>query len=111
VQTTTVLRVRATDEGETVIKFRSKTMLALGAGLGYLAGSPKGREQTQKWLEQLKRLRNDPATRRNVDEAVKTVKEQTTKLADKVQGASSAGHSDPIADDAPVSASDTGAGI
>jgi hypothetical protein len=100
--------VRATDEGETVIKFRSKTMLALGVGLGYLAGSPKGREQTQKWLEQLKRLRNDPATRRNVDEAVKTVKEQTTKLADKVQGAS---HSDPIADDAPASASDTGAGI
>jgi hypothetical protein len=94
-----------------VIKFRSKTMLALGVGVGYLAGSPKGREQTQKWLEQLKRLRNDPATKRNVDEAVKTVREQTTKLADKVQGASGGGHSEPTPDDAPVSASDTGAGI
>lgn len=91
-----------------MIKFRSKTMLALGVGLGYLAGSPKGRAQTQKWLEQLKRLRDDPATKRNVDEAVKTVKEQATNLADKVSGSS---QSEPVADDAPASASDKGAGI
>jgi hypothetical protein len=91
-----------------LIKLRSKTMLAIGVGLGYLAGSPKGRAQTQKWLEQLKRLREDPATRRNVDEAVRTVKDQTTKLAEKVSGAA---HSDPVADDAPASASDRGAGI
>ncbi len=91
-----------------MIKFRSKTMLAIGAGLGYLAGSPKGRAQTQKWLEQLKRMRDDPATRRNVDEAVKTVKDQTTKLAEKV---STAKNSEPVTDDAPASASDKGAGI
>lgn len=93
-----------------MIKLRSKTMLAIGAGLGYLAGSPKGRAQTQKWLEQLKRVRDDPATKRNVDEAVKTVKDQTTKLAEKV---SNAKRSDNFGDlgDAPASADDKGAGI
>lgn len=91
-----------------MIKFRSKTMLAIGVGLGYLAGSPKGRAQTQQWLEQLKRFRDDPATRRNVDEALKTVKDQATNLADKVSGST---ETEPLADDAPASASDTGAGI
>ncbi len=92
-----------------MIKLRSKTMLVIGAGLGYLAGSPKGRAQTQKWLEQLKRLRDDPATKRNVDEAVKTVKDQTTKLAEKV---SKATHPDDMdIDTGPVSAGDKGAGI
>jgi hypothetical protein len=90
-----------------LIKLRSKTMLAIGVGLGYLAGSPKGREQTQKWLEQLKRMRNDPATKRNVDEAVKTVKDQTTKLAEKV---SSATHSHD-GSGTPASGQDKGAGI
>lgn len=89
-----------------MIKLRSKTMLAIGVGIGYLAGSPKGREQTHKWLEQLKQMRNDPATKRNVDEAVKTVKDQTTKLAEKVSGAKNA-HDDGT----PAGASDTGAGI
>jgi len=91
-----------------LFKLRSKAMLAVGVGLGYLAGSPKGREQTQKWLEQLKQLRDDPATKRNVDEAVKTVKDQSSKLADKVSGST---QSEPVADDAPASASDIGAGI
>ena len=90
-----------------MIKLRSKTMLAIGVGLGYLAGSPKGREQTQKWLEQLKRMRDDPATKRNVDEAVKTVKDQTTKLAEKMSGAT---HSHD-AGETPATGRDTGAGI
>ncbi len=90
-----------------MIKLRSKTMLAIGAGLGYLAGSPKGRAQTQKWIEQLKRLRNDPATRRNVDEAVKTVKDQSSKLAEKVSGAT---HTDGDGE-SPISGRDRGAGI
>lgn len=90
----------------TMIKLRSKAMLAIGVGLGYLAGSPKGREQTQKWVEQLKRMRDDPATRHNVDEAVKTVKDQTTKLADKMSGAT---HDDD--GESPINGRDEGAGI
>ncbi len=90
-----------------MIKLRSKTLLALGVGLGYLAGSPQGRAQTQKWVEHLKRMRNDPATRQNVDEAVKTVKDQTTKLAEKVSGAT---HT-PDDGESPMSGRDMGAGI
>ncbi len=63
---------------------KRKLTLVVGIGIGYLIGSPSGREQISAAVN---KIWNNPQVRSRVSEAADTVKENAPDVADRVAGA------------------------
>lgn len=64
---------------------KNKLLLLVGAGIGYLLGTEKGREKLAALTGKAKEAWNDPKVQEKVHQAANTVKEQAPTVAEKVK--------------------------
>ena len=71
-----------------------KLLLAVGAAVGYLAGTEKGRAKLAVLTGKAKQAWKDPKVQEKVHQATETVKGQAPRVADKIKAKASRGTDD-----------------
>jgi hypothetical protein len=81
-----------------------KLLLAVGAAVGYLAGTEKGRAKLAELTGKAKQAWKDPKVQEKVHQATETVKEQAPIVAERLKAKASRG----TADSGPATGHDAG---
>jgi hypothetical protein len=71
-----------------------KFLLAVGAAVGYLVGTEKGRAKLSVWTGKAKQAWQDPKVQEKVHQATETVKEQAPIVAERLKAKASRGTDD-----------------
>ena len=71
-----------------------KFLLVVGAAVGYLVGTEKGRAKLSVWTGKAKEAWQDPKVQEKVHQAAETVKEQAPVVAEKLKAKASRGTDD-----------------